>query len=515
MQLDQFKAVAKPRSEWQTIDLGLMMGRRWYGKLVLVYMVPVILFYLIATALAWQYTWLPILLVWWLKPLWEQPVLYIISRELFGEQVRKREVWRQFFRIVKRDWFWWLTLRRLSPYRGMDLPVTVLEGLKGAPRRKRLDILHRRFTSGATWLLIVGIHIESAMTFGFMLMLSWFVPQGIEYSLEEFMLETPTYLTHLYNTCYLVAMILVAPLFVGGGFALYLQRRIVLEGWDIEIRFRQLLSRKQKQNEKWRNFVGLVMLTGCMTIVFPAQEAMADEPEPPPVTDLVESPLHWPERQKDAKQDAQELVTGDAFRRLELKRSLVSKEKEEELDEEALDNWLNENFDFLDGFVDFVKASATLIEVLLWVTVFGIIGLLVYRGRHFLANIFNEPKNVEIEPEAPTVLFGLQVTEESLPEDVVTEANRLWQSGHQRNALGLLMRGAIVRLMEDLNCPFREGFTEQECAQSVQQHAAERYAQYFWQLTEHWQQVAYAHLSCDDQTYQRLSQDWRQVFSHE
>ena len=46
-----------------------------------------------------------------------------------------------------------------------------------------------------------------------------------------------------------LAMSLIAPFYVAGGFALYLNRRSELEGWDIEICLRRLLARWQGKDE--------------------------------------------------------------------------------------------------------------------------------------------------------------------------------------------------------------------------------------------------------------------------
>ena len=43
-----------------------------------------------------------------------------------------------------------------------------------------------------------------------------------------------------------VAACIVEPFYVACGFTLYLQRRTILEGWDIELRFRQLTERVEK-----------------------------------------------------------------------------------------------------------------------------------------------------------------------------------------------------------------------------------------------------------------------------
>ena len=55
----------------------------------------------------------------------------------------------------------------------------------------------------------------------------------------------PLWLDILTNVVYLAAITAMEPFYVGAGFALYLNRRTLLEGWDIEIAFRRIAERQQ------------------------------------------------------------------------------------------------------------------------------------------------------------------------------------------------------------------------------------------------------------------------------
>ena len=44
----------------------------------------------------------------------------------------------------------------------------------------------------------------------------------------------------------ILAVTLLEPFYVGGGFALYLNRRVELEGWDLEVAFRKAAARITK-----------------------------------------------------------------------------------------------------------------------------------------------------------------------------------------------------------------------------------------------------------------------------
>src|SRR6185295_18661046 len=45
---------------------------------------------------------------------------------------------------------------------------------------------------------------------------------------------------HLLSALYCAAVALIEPLYVAGGFALYLNRRTALEGWDLEVQLRRI-----------------------------------------------------------------------------------------------------------------------------------------------------------------------------------------------------------------------------------------------------------------------------------
>jgi hypothetical protein len=51
------------------------------------------------------------------------------------------------------------------------------------------------------------------------------------------------------NLAYVLAESLIEPFFVTAGFALYLSRRVMLEGWDVELGLRRLARRLEQRRE--------------------------------------------------------------------------------------------------------------------------------------------------------------------------------------------------------------------------------------------------------------------------
>ena len=148
MDLSRISIEARERSSWEALDLGIVMARKWFRPLALGWMIPSILVFVIFTAIFNQSLWIGITITWWLKPLWDRIPLYIASRALFSETVTVRQALRAFPGIARKDWFAWLLWRRFSLTRSFDMPVTVLEGLSGDSRKKRLHVLH--IDSGGT-----------------------------------------------------------------------------------------------------------------------------------------------------------------------------------------------------------------------------------------------------------------------------------------------------------------------------------------------------------------------------
>ncbi len=77
------------------------------------------------------------------------------------------------------------------------------------------------------------------------------LPEGVGPSFDRSVfswIETPAGEV-LGDLSYLVALSLIEPLYLASGFTLYLNRRTELEGWDIEIVFRQLAARHASERE--------------------------------------------------------------------------------------------------------------------------------------------------------------------------------------------------------------------------------------------------------------------------
>lgn len=159
-------------------------------------------------------------------------------------------------------------------------------------------------------------------------------------------------------------------------------------------------------------------------------------------------------------------------------------------------------------------ALATLIEVLLWGAVIAAIGLLIWRYRDWLqAFVSRRPtRRHKMERPAPKQLFGLDVHHETLPADVAASAEALWQT-NPREALGLLYRALLSRLLHDFNLPLKDADTEGQVLERIGQLQQPALLAFSQTLTRHWQNLAYGHRLPPAQLQQELCDGWRTLFN--
>ncbi|WP_299585519.1 hypothetical protein [uncultured Microbulbifer sp.] len=531
MQVKHLAVRARLRSPWESIDLGIALARKYWLPMFLVWLIPAAL---LLGPLAWFFPGHPgwsLFAVWWLKPVFDRLPLFMISRTLFGTPVSALAALKAFFRQNRTDWLAWITIRRLSPTRAFDMPVTVLEQSKGGARAARIGVLHRKHSGAATWLTLTGIHLETFFLIAAFILIYLFIPEQVTANIEWTPLvrgETLA-LEWVSNVLCLLIMAAVAPFYIVSGFCLYIGRRIELEGWDIEIQFRDLVERHQRaQQSRKPTANGASPLATVLLLCALACASLT--PTPQAWAETLESP-------QQAQQHIDKILAAEDFHRIEEESGWRLKDFDSEQGKipewliklfEWLFEWLSENADEADDSsgINWGALLAKPIELLLWI---GVITGLIYLGwRHheaILNSVRWQPNAKTKAAEAPETLFGLDVRQSSLPSDVCAEVLRLWRAGDQRAGLGLLYRATLSHLIEDFQFYFGDHLTESECAQLVSQRqrtpeglqrpVSAPMSQFVQQLTMNWQQLAYAHRPPADTQVGDLCQQWQEVFAND
>lgn len=523
MRLTDASVAIRPRSAWEALDLGVLLARRHAGLLMASWALISLPVLALLTLLLWEYPSWAMFVFWLLKPAFERLPLYILSRALFGDTPTLGQALRAFPRLLKPQLIASLTWRRLSPTRSFDLPVLQLEGLSGAARNQRLVVLGQRDTGAASWLTIVGVHLEMALWLGLVTALYMLLPQQMSIDLDWQKLISPDagnwlWLDHLSNLLYALALIVWEPVYVACGFSLYLNRRTALEAWDIELVFRRI--RQRLGGVAYALLVGLGLL-----LVQPMERSWAQD-TPAAICPLPEADPLGP----DADRLQQQTLTSKASRaaigqlldappfenRQTVTRWRFGDDPQKDVDRgdvESLGQLLRGLF-HLAEFWKSIDGIALFFEVLLWAALFGLIGLLLWRYREWLTLFATgREKRQRVARERPAVLFGLQVTPESLPDDIAGSVERLWDE-QPREALGLLYRALLSRLLGEFRLPLKSAHTEGEVLQLVEELYQDDLSAYASRLTRHWQNLAYGHRPPPLSSRDELCQGWRQLFGH-
>ncbi|WP_211825855.1 DUF4129 domain-containing protein [Kistimonas asteriae] len=514
MDLSQLSIRPRLRSRYEAMDLGFVLARQWWRSLFLAWLIPSGVVFLVASLLVGERQWLALLLIWWFKPLWDCAPLYIASRQLFGESVSVGSAIRAMPGMLRADGFAWLTWRRFSPGRSFVMPVTALERLTGKRRRQRIGVLDQREGGGSAWLTIACAHIEAIFSMGAAFFLMLFLPDSI--GVEWYNTDGPLWWLVVTNVLGWLAMSVMAPFYTMAGFALYINRRIELEGWDIEIRFRAMAQRfsetkRAKGTVTLRSWVVLAasFITAlCLVTLEPAWARSSANDASDPLHDI---------GQVESREVIQSVLAGDAFHQQETQRGWRLKAFADEASEEPSNSWIVDFIQWLQAWSahqgQMQQGMALLLEVLLWTLLAIVIAYLLYFYRKHLGRLLaGIASGAETKRATPTLLAGMDVRPESLPDDVPASAQSLWQSGDHRAAMGLLYRASLSRLIHAFSVPLVAGHTEQECVDLVAAHPDITLHEYMRCLTSDWQRLAYGHQVIEPQQFEALCLQWREVF---
>lgn len=250
MELNRITVAIRPRGHWEAIDLGFSAARACWRPLYAAWFATVLPVALVINLLCLERLWLAPIILWWLKPLIDRVPLYVYSRALFDDIPGVRETIRALPGLLRVAPVSALTWRRFDLARSFNLPVWQLEGLDAAARRQRLKTLQKNTRGAAVWQIVACVHLEGVIYLALLGLLLLLVPQTVELDLMDLLLaeDAPLWFQALQNFIYFAAVSAIEPFYVAGGFALYLNRRIWLEGWDIEIAFRRMAQQLASLN---------------------------------------------------------------------------------------------------------------------------------------------------------------------------------------------------------------------------------------------------------------------------
>ena len=495
MQLDQVTAEIRPRSDLEAVDLGLALVRRDFWRCLAGWWLALAVPTAVAGWWLWDHPIGLLLLFWWAKPAGSRMVLYQLSRRLFGEQPRWGALWRELPRAWTRRFFYRFCWARFSPFLPVTLPVEDLEGLRGKDYQRRAGELVRRGGGMLTALYLLADLAAGWFGLALFWLMGVMMPAGQEapwtQALEEWdpsaPLAIPLLLMRTLVGCVMVAMSLTDTFVTGAGFGLYVNTRTWIEGWDVELAFRRLGERLGKG-------VGLfvVLLVGWLA----APQGLGQDART--TGGAGDFAALGPAEEEGLGQDA--WTTGDPHEVItEVKADPDFKVHKVTRRVPKMDgpNPISLSFAEVLSRVMLVLGVGAAVWLLVW---------LLWKYRYvFVRTCESAPAAAAVTAR---VVMGLAVTPESLPGDIPGTVWSLWQEGRRHEALGLLYRGTISRVIEHGRVAIHEADTEGDCLRRVEQAGEVAFPGYFGGLTRVWIRLAYAGLNPGDDEVAALCREW-------
>lgn len=480
MKLEDISAEIRPRYQWEAVDLGWALARKHYGTILRAWILTIWPLWAVILFLGREHLFWAMVVIWWLKPLYDRVPLFVLSRALFGPVPKMREVLFATPGLGFGSLIHMLILGRLSTHRSLVQPILQLEGLRWGKYYERAKVISQRAASNAASMQFASLGILHATWIGLAILIYIMVPnpEGIStwQMVTRIFGEEYLYPYTLYGwiALYLLALTLTEPFYVGAGFAMYLNTRTQIEGWDVELSFRRMAARLQSLSATAAVVVGAVFLLGLSPSAS-AQDGAVGEPDPgTTIQEVMEHPDF-------------EIFT-ETIR--------ISKNERRDSDRRPQFSGFNE--------------GAAFFQAIFWIIVVVAAAFLLLMIIRFLLTLRGGggARGPAVPaPKARTVM-GMNVEKESLPADVVAAARKLWADGRHQDAIGLLYRGAISWLIETARLPIEESDTEEECVSRARQLPQQNLVSYFVRLTRVWIATAYGDQPPNEDEASALFEQW-------
>ena len=243
MQIDALAVRLRPRTPFESVDLGLRLCQHAARSIYPCYALVALPVAVLALATSELAAWLPILVLWWAKPWLDRTILFVLSRAAFGQRTTPRDVLTAQRHVWWRQLLFTCTVQRLSLWRSLTAPVYQLEGLSLRQARHRVGHIRRRTAGPAAMVTAAFATAEASLLMALISLAFWMAPAGRTPDVFTVMAgEDSGFVAIVIAVAYALTVMFLEPFFVAAGFAMYMNRRAELEAWDIEQEFRRAFT---------------------------------------------------------------------------------------------------------------------------------------------------------------------------------------------------------------------------------------------------------------------------------
>jgi len=529
VKLENISAEIRPRTSWEALDLGIQMARTWYKPLYLTWLATSVPIFVILLLVSIEVPWLSFWWFWLFKPLVERGPLSVLSHGLLGSLPSVKQTLRLMPALLKPQWFATLTWRRFSLTRSFDLPVLQLENLNGRVRSDRLATLHRQGAGVSIWLTLFCWTVEIALACGVLGLVALLTPSEFDFGWEELLVADYWFKEYLLGGVVFLSASLVAPFYVAGGFSLYINRRSHLEAWDVEIQFRRLMNRVQSSaTKKGASFtiksVALMAVLG-LGMLNDSSTWAADEDNNSAPTAVKDEALEFP--QSISKKQIQDVLDSDLFHRRVTEEQLdtewleswwesLSENEDEEIESES--EWMKTMLGWIKNLGELSASFAGLVEIGLWALLLALVVIVVWKYNDWIARVLTLSPSKKKAKESTHLVFGMDISPNSLPDNVLDEAQALAERGQLRLAVSLFYRSVLSQmndqLIQQLKPALASSDTEGDCLRKITLVADDGLMAFIESIVGKWQRLAYGHMSLTSAEFDAMCEQWREHFDN-
>ena len=458
MQIEKLQVVLKPRTMWESADLGTKLALRWILPLFLSWILLALPFLVIA--LQFERFLIQLLFLWWFKPLYERAVLMTLSILIFDGRLTIGGVLKGL--ADTRLWFY-LSIFRFSWRRSENTPIDALEELDFNTQVQRRKWLYAGDNRIAAIVSLLGLLVEITIVLA-VVSLYYFLTQSDFNSAYSGVLKilnineiTDTESILLLITIF-VAMGVSAVFYVSVGFATYLNRRTIKEGWDVELGFKRIVNR-----------LGIYVL--AVSLIFPSVDLFAREPATNADT-VLDEVLSAPEFNQSKTISVPEHLST-----------------------------------FIQDMLRVEDAEPRRYEIgmgsriLAWMLKFVLISVLIVALVFFLYRLYTtygfSPATRRNKAGEPHQTVSIR----ALPKNLIQTINDDWSNGRTREALALLYSAAVVFIDRAYSCNIVESDTEGECIGKTDDIEAD-VRDAFRDITQIWLRRAYGNSTPTEASFQ-------------
>jgi len=423
-----------------------------------------------------------------------------------------RDVLNNYFKVIKPQLPALLLWRRLSLSRSFNNPVAMLESLKGKQRRNRLNVLHSQQSSASQWLTIVCVHLELILYFSALAFIYALVPAELnnDFTLLDLLSEESFTLLIITNIAYFFAISIIAPMYVSAGFALYITRRVKLEGWDIELAFKRMKNRLDSQKysssqtsdkRSSSSLACLPLIAGLFIATFSINPSYAENYNGL-TTEKSKSTIENVLKQEDFGETS-----------MIQKWTYIGSDLDEEK-EDKTSNWLEKYIEkiFLNMLSSEASMALKIFEIIIWLVVATLVIWLVNKYSHWLNWIITPSRTQRDNHSIPNKILGMDMKKESLPDDVIVKFSNLITAMQYREALSLLYRATLSAIVHRGDIDIPASATEHECSTLVSNKRDKSESNFFKALTQAWIMLAYGNREPTLETLTTLRDEWSKYY---